>query len=82
MYKMADEDKNGLLSWEEVFELCKNCLKKFIGDKDKKFLKTMAEFFSRFIFNSLEVSVDDEIPFETVKNYILEVSLWSNLNFF
>ena len=71
---MADDDGNGLLSWDEIFNLCKNCLLKFIGDADLKFLMSMSEFFTKFIFNCLGVDIEDEIPFETVKKYILEVT--------
>lgn len=71
--KMADEDGNGLLSWDEIYELCENCLKKFIGEKDKDFLLRMAEFFAKFIFDTLGVDVEEEIPFETIKDHILNV---------
>ena len=59
---MADDDGNGLLSWEEIYDLCSNNLAKFIGEKDSEFLAQMSEYFTKFIFKSFETDLDDEIP--------------------
>ena len=76
---MADDDGNGELSWDEIYYLCENNLKKFIGKKDNAFLKQMSYFFTKFIFQTFGIEVLDdkddmeEIPLSMIKDYILKV---------
>jgi hypothetical protein len=47
---MIDTDGNGMLSWEEVFELCQASLNLFNTGNNTDFIDDMAKFFADFIF--------------------------------
>jgi len=77
--KIADEDGNGNLSQEEIFKLAKICLKKFITDKGDEFLDDLCEYFTRLIFESVNISVDEEIPLQAIKEAIISGNAESDL---
>lgn len=47
---MIDSDGNGMLSWDEVFELCQASLKLFNTGDNEEFIDDMSNFFANFIF--------------------------------
>lgn len=78
--KIADEDGNGTLSKEEIYSLCSICLSKFINqENDPNFFSELAEYFTKLIFNSLNVNIKDEIPLSKIKETILSGNVESDL---
>jgi hypothetical protein len=50
-FKMIDTDGNGLLSWEEVNEICQCCLQVFnVDTEDTEFVDNLSYFFTDYIF--------------------------------
>ncbi len=47
---MIDTDGNGLLSWDEVYELCQASLSIASTAENEEFINDMAKFFADFIF--------------------------------
>ena len=47
---MIDSDGNGMLSWEEVYDLCLASLNIFSTGTNEDFIEDMAKYFSDFIF--------------------------------
>ena len=69
---IADEDGNGQLSWDEIYALSRLCLQKYISVKnDDTFLEDLATYFSKLQFETCEVDIDEEIPFDVIKDLIL-----------
>lgn len=59
-----------MLSYDEIFKLSKVCLSKFIVDSED-FLDMLCEYYTRLIFKVVDREIDDEIPFEDIRNAIL-----------
>jgi len=76
---IADADGNGLLSKQEVFDLAKVCLKKFIADAEDGFLNDLCEYFTKLIFSSVGIDMDDEIPLQAIKEAIISGNQESDL---
>lgn len=78
--KVADEDGNGFLSFDEVKALTTICLAKFIhveiDTEHARFMEDMSEYFAKLIFDTCMVATEDEIPFEQIRKLILEVRIW------
>jgi len=49
-FKIIDKDENGMLSWEEIFGICKNSLAVFQTGEDTSFIDTLSKFFTDYIF--------------------------------
>ena len=47
---MIDTDGNGMLSWEEVYDLCYASLNLFNTGNNEEFITEMSTFFANFIF--------------------------------
>ena len=77
--KIADKDENGMLSKEEIFELSKICLGKYIHETEDGFLDMLCEYFTKLIFSAVNIDIDDEIPLELIKNTILNGNEESDL---
>lgn len=83
--KVADEDGNGELSYDEIICLTSICLSKFIHvdpeeDAEKAiFMEDISDYFAKLIFDTCEVDYDDEIPFERIRELILDKHENSNL---
>eukprot|EP01017_Pseudomicrothorax_dubius_P007121 TRINITY_DN12159_c0_g1_i1.p2 TRINITY_DN12159_c0_g1~~TRINITY_DN12159_c0_g1_i1.p2 ORF type:complete len:104 (+),score=12.52 TRINITY_DN12159_c0_g1_i1:279-590(+) len=77
--EIADEDGNGHLSRDEIFNLCKVCLSKFIESEHDTFLDELCEYFTKLIFESVKIDIDQEIPLNTIKQTILSGHPDSNL---
>ena len=72
--KIADKDGNKALSYDEVHILTKMCLTKYIKvmkydiiQEDCQLLDKLCVYFTKLIFETLEVSVDSDIPLEKIK---------------
>jgi len=61
------------LSYDEIFKLAKICLKKFVTDEGDQFLDDLCEYFTRLIFSSVDISQDEEIPLQAIKEAIISV---------
>ena len=70
-FKMIDTDGNGMLSWDECFELCQDSLGLCKTEEGDEFVNEMSEFFADFIFETVGFDKDDEIPMDHIKNTIL-----------
>ncbi|CDW90544.1 leucine rich repeat family protein [Stylonychia lemnae] len=71
-FKIIDTDGNGMLSWDEVFELCQASLSDFSTGENDKFIDEMACFFADYIFKCVGYSKDDEIPMIELQNVIIQ----------
>ena len=69
--KIADEDGNGRLSWEEISHLCMLTLKRFVLDKGEGMIEDLCDYFTKLIFISCKVDIDEEIPLDRIKEVIL-----------
>lgn len=58
---------------DEIFNLTKICLSKYIHVKDESddFLDMLCEYFTRLIFQAVDVPIDEEIGLEKIKEVIL-----------
>ena len=58
---------------DEIFNLTKICLSKYIHVKDENddFLDMLCEYFTRLIFQAVDVPMDQEIGLEKIKEVIL-----------
>ena len=71
--KIADDDMNGKLSREEIYNLCTVCLSKYMNQtNDPQFFEGLAEYFTKLIFNAVEVDITEEIPLQKIKDAIVE----------
>lgn len=61
--KISDTDGNGNLSADEIFKLSRICLSKYIRDSEE-FLDMLCEYYTRLIFQVVNVDINDEIPLE------------------
>ena len=65
-FKMIDSDGNGLLSWEEVNEICLSCLQIFnVDENNTDFMDNLSNFFTDYIF---ELCGYDTAVFKTKGN--------------
>ena len=80
-FKVIDTDGNGLLSYDEVFELSKTSLERTIGegrkergndDDEEDVVMILAEYFANLIFQLVDKPVDEEIPLELIREKIIE----------
>ena len=71
--KIADDDGNGELSYEEIHRLCMLCLQKYIQVDDEGFVKVIGNYFAKLIFQVCEIDQKDEIPVERIKQLIRDV---------
>jgi len=70
-FKMIDEDGNGKLSWDEVYDLCYSALEKYTPNlAEDEFMKSLVDYFCKFIFESVKRDASDEIPMEEIKEVI------------
>ena len=79
-FKVIDTDGNGLLSFDEVYELSKASLERTIGDKKKEseeedkndVVTILATYFANLIFQLVDKPIDEEIPLDLIKDKIIE----------
>ncbi|CAD8072111.1 unnamed protein product [Paramecium primaurelia] len=69
--KIADKDGNRALSYDEVHNLTRICLSKYIKD-DCQLLDLLCDYFTKLIFETLQVDKNDDIPLEKIKQTILD----------
>ncbi|CAD8127638.1 unnamed protein product [Paramecium sonneborni] len=69
--QISDQDGNGQLCWEEIFQLSKVCLSKYIQNTDD-FLDMLCEYYTRLIFKVVGKDPHEEIPFSAIKQAILD----------
>ncbi|CAK70650.1 unnamed protein product (macronuclear) [Paramecium tetraurelia] len=68
--KIADSNKDGQLSYQEVVRLSQQTLQKFIKNGNTEFLDEMSQFFTKVIFDSVGVDYQQEIQFNQLKEVI------------
>lgn len=51
--EVIDTDGNGLLSYDEVLDICRKSLKRFTRNEDSS-TKNLAEYFTTLVFRALE----------------------------
>ena len=68
-----DADKNSQFCWEEVKKICVSCLGQMFSSHDE-FVDSLAIYFTKYIFEAVGYSADEEIPFETIKGIIKSAS--------
>lgn len=73
-FKVIDTDGNGLLSFDEVYELSLASLKRTIGEsnEDDEVINILAEYFANLIFSLVDKPIDEEIPLDLIKEKIIE----------
>ncbi|EGR31085.1 leucine rich repeat protein [Ichthyophthirius multifiliis] len=78
---VADTDKSGTLAKEEISELCNICLKKIlpVQNGDDSMIKDLVDYFTKLLFSSLNVDLEDEIPLYKLKDAILNGNPESDL---
>lgn len=72
-FKIIDNDGNGMLSFDEVYDVSLMSLKRnMIGEsKDKnEVVEELAKYFANLIFKLVNVDIDSEIPLEKIKEVI------------
>ncbi len=68
---MIDSDGNGLLSYDEVFDLSQLSLRRFFkteGEVADEIINDLGEYFANVIFKQVEVDKDDEIDMQKIKD--------------
>lgn len=64
-----DSDGNGLLSYDEVYELSKASLEKSIKTRySSEIIEELADYFATKIFKMVRIPVDEEIPLSKIKD--------------
>ena len=74
-FHVIDSDGNGLLSFDEVYEISKKSLMRTLGDKndkDDEVVNCLASYFANLIFQLVDMDIDQEIPMDKIKEKILE----------
>ncbi len=75
-FHVIDSDGNGLLSFDEVYEISKKSLMRTLGDKndnnDDEVVNSLASYFANLIFQLVDMDIDQEIPMDKIKEKILE----------
>ena len=54
---MIDTDGNGLLSWDEVYEICQSSLSLFQIGEDTRFMDNLTAFFTDYIFEQCKFDI-------------------------
>jgi len=69
-FKIIDTDGNGMLSWDEVFDISIMSLKRILitdDESSEELVGEIAKYFADLIFNLVDVDIDDEIPLPWIK---------------
>ena len=75
---IIDSDGNGLLSFDEVYEISKGSLKRVLGEEkenennEENIVNILATFFANLIFELVDMPIDKEIPMDKIREKILE----------
>jgi Ca2+-binding EF-hand superfamily protein len=77
--KLADSRRTGFLSFEELRELAQLTLLRYLKISDNRFFKSIAEYFTKLIFEITETPLDQLIELVKIKEKILEVVQRANL---
>lgn len=77
--KIADSNKDGSLNYQEIFELAKICLKKFVTEDMTSFLDDLCHYFTKLIFQAVGVDPTSDIPLKAIKKTILSGNQDSDL---
>ena len=71
-FEIIDSDGNGLLSVDEVEEICKMSLTRFSDPGVEEFISEMAVYLKTWIFEAMSTDEDDEIPMDRIKEEIFK----------
>ncbi len=81
-FKLIDEDGNGMLSYQEIYNLCKRSFKNYngnnvgsqLGEKTNQieddFFKNLSEYFTLFIFKCVNMDPSQEISMAEMKEVV------------
>lgn len=72
--QICDENGNGMLDSDEVYNHCKICLQKFMRNINPEFLEDLTQYFRKFIFETCGYTFGQEIPAGKIREMILNVS--------
>lgn len=73
-FKLMDSDGNGQLSYNEIKYLCFQTLKKLLESSDEEFVEDLAQTFTKFVFEAVGLSMDEEIEVEVLKDFMVNNS--------
>lgn len=75
-FKISDREQVGSLSKEQIKELADISLSKFVhkSTPDDPIVENLVDYFTKLLFESLHVDLDQRMPLETLKNAIIQVS--------
>ncbi len=78
-FETFDINGDGSFTWEEIFKIAKSCLSQMfcptpvqnVGEEtEDEFLEGLANYFTKFIFETVSCPLDAEIPLEEMKEAI------------
>ena len=70
-FRIIDTDGNGMLSYDEVFDICASSFEKFSSKvHEDEFMHSLTEFFTNVIFRAVGKQLDEEIPLYDIKKAI------------
>jgi len=72
-FKIIDSDGNGMLSWDEVYDISMMSLKRSLvidEVKNEGLISELAEYFADLIFRLVDIDKEDEIPLPKIKEVI------------
>lgn len=77
-FRLIDEDGNGMLSYDEIYNLCTRSFKNYqdfdaLGltkGKNDEFYKKLSEYFAQYIFKCVDTALDKEISMAEMKNLV------------
>jgi Ca2+-binding EF-hand superfamily protein len=73
-FKIIDSDGNGLLSYDEVYEISLMSLQRNVSNEEgsnEQVINELAEYFANLIFKLVNVDREEEIPLPVIKERII-----------
>lgn len=69
--KLADQNKNGLLTFKELSMLSGLALKRYFTTTESEFFQSLRDYFARFIFDSCETPYNEKLEIVKIKELIV-----------
>lgn len=77
--QICDDNGNGMLDSDEVYNHCKIFLQRFMRNINPEFLEDLTQYFTKFVFETCGYQLDQEIPASLIRELIMSVSIYLNL---